>query len=518
MEPYQQTLGSITLRNWRLRASAPAVIFEGCTISHGAFAERSFRLARALRRLGAKRGSRVAVLAQNCPEYMETYAAGELGGWTTVTINYRLAAAEISYILADSRPQVLICEADLKDRLSADALSSIAHLIVFGGSGEDASYEDALAPEEPVPPDAVVDPDDVAFLVYTSGTTGRPKGVMLTHRGQMRSTLISAFEALAQPTDRLALAMPFYHIGAKNQWLSHSLYGCPIILHRAFRPESFLDGLREHAATVTLLAPTMLKDLLDLGADRTTVPSLKKIWYSAAPMSEALLRRAVDAFGPIFGQIYGMTESGGPGCTLHAHQHVLDGPAEVVRRLRSAGQPMTGCEVRVVAPDGSVCPHGVPGEITIRSEALMAGYWNNHAATVEAMGEGWLRTGDLGETDADGFVFVIDRLKDMIVSGGENIYSREVENALLGHPEIADAAVVGAPDERWGEIVMAFVVRRAGSSLSAEDVIAHCRETIAGYKRPRAVRLVDALPKLPNGKVEKFKLRAPLWEGHTRRI
>jgi acyl-CoA synthetase (AMP-forming)/AMP-acid ligase II len=391
-------------------------------------------------------------------------------------------------------------------------------VLVIGGDEAGRSYEDALAKAPPEPPPPLVEPDDVAFLVYTSGTTGRPKGVMLTHRGQMRSALISAFEALVQPTDRLALAMPFYHIGAKNQWLSHSLYGCPIILHRAFRPDRFLAALREHAATVTLLAPTMLKDLLDLGCDRASVPSLRKIFYSAAPMPETLLRRAVAAFGPIFGQIYGMTESGGPGCTLHAHQHVLDGPPEMVRRLRSAGQPMTGCEVRIMASDGSFSPPGVPGEIVIRSEALMAGYWNNNAATLETLANGWLHTGDFGEADTEGFIYVVDRVKDMIVSGGENIYSREVEEALLSHPKIADAAVVGAPDERWGETVMAFVVQRSGSALTPDEVIAHCREKIAGYKRPRAVRFVEALPKLPNGKVEKFKLRAPLWEGRAKAI
>ncbi len=518
LNEYQPTLSSITLRNWQLRPSAPAIIFEGRTVTHRELAERAFRLANALQGLDVQRGQRVAILAQNCPEYMEVYAAGELGGWTTVTINYRLAAPEISYILRDSSPAVLICEAELEDRVEADARKQLRHVLIIRGDQPDASYEAALAQGKPEPPAARVEPDDVAFLFYTSGTTGRPKGVMLTHRGQMRSALISAFDALVQPTDRLALAMPFYHIGAKNQWLSHSLHGCPIILHRAFRPERFLAALREHAATVTLLAPTMLKDLLDLGCDRAAVPSLRKIYYSAAPMPETLLRRAVSAFGPIFAQIYGMTESGGPGCTLHAHQHVLDGSPEVVRRLRSAGQPMTGCEVRIVAPDGSVCPPGAAGEIVIRSEALMAGYWSNHAATCETLRDGWLHTGDIGEADEEGFIYVVDRVKDMIVSGGENIYSREVEEALLSHPDITDAAVVGAPDERWGEAVVAFVVPRPGSALTPDEVIAHCREKIAGYKRPRAVKFVEALPKLPNGKIEKFKLRAPLWDGHAKAI
>lgn len=513
----QQFLGSITLRNWQLRSSEPAILFEGRTITHREFAERSFRLANALRALGVKRGHRVAVLAQNCPEYMEVYAAGELGGWTTVTINHRLAAPEVAYILADSRPQVLIYEGHLKGQLNHDVFRSLQRVVVIRGENQGISYEEVLASGAPEPPAMVVDPDDIGFIIYTSGTTGRPKGVMLTHGGQMRSALISAFEALVQPTDRLAIAMPLYHIGAKNFWLSHSLHGCPVILHRAFRSDSFLASLREHAATATLLAPTMLRDLLDLGASSASVPSLRKVFYSAAPMPESLLQAAMHAFGPIFSQIYGQTESGGPGSTLHAHQHVIKEPSQA-RRLRSAGQPMTGCDIRTMAPDGGFCAPGVIGEIVIRSEALMAGYWNNHAATVETIIDGWLHTGDLGEIDEDGFVYVKDRAKDMIVSGGENIYSREVEEALLLHPDVVDVAVVGAPDDRWGEIVMAFVVKRFGSHLTEDDIVAHCRGRIAGYKRPRAVTFLDMLPKLPNGKVEKFKLRAPLWEGHSRTI
>jgi acyl-CoA synthetase (AMP-forming)/AMP-acid ligase II len=512
------TLGSLTLRNYKLRPQAPAIYFEGRVISHREFAERAFRLANALIRLGVKRGDRVAVLAQNCPQYMEIYAAGELGGWTTVTINYRLAAPEIAYILGDSRPKVLINDAQFGGQIDHAAAQRLEHMITFDGTGQDLDYEKIVAAAPATPPDVTVQANDVAYLVYTSGTTGQPKGVMLTHGGQMRSALISAFDALVRPADRLALAMPFYHIGAKNQWLSHSVCGCPVILHKAFRPEPFVASMQEYSATVTLLAPTMISDLLDLGCDCNALPALQKLFYSAAPMTEPLLRRGIAAFGPIFAQIYGMTESGGPGCTLHAHQHVLEGPPEVVRRLRSAGQPMTGCRVRIVAPDGRVCKVGEPGEIVIRSEALMAGYWNNHAATIEAMGDGWLHTGDLGEADEEDFIFVVDRVKDMIVSGGENIYSREVENALMSHAAVAEAAVVGAPDERWGEIVTAFVVKRAGHAVAADELIAHCRDKIASYKRPRAVKFIDALPKLPNGKVEKFKLRAPLWAGRARAV
>jgi acyl-CoA synthetase (AMP-forming)/AMP-acid ligase II len=512
-------LGNITLRNWKLRGDAPGLIFEDRTFTHRDFAERACRLARALLRIGVRRGDRVAVLAQNCPEYMEAYAAGELGGWITVTINYRLAAPEIAYILDDSRPRVLIAEADLVSRLAPASLARIEHVLAFGGKSPDLDYETALAAEEPLPPEVVVSPDDIAFLIYTSGTTGRPKGVMLSHRGQYWAAQVTGLEMGVRPVDRVAVSMPLYHIGAKNTCLTRQLQGCTIVLHRAFRPDAFFESLTRHQVTETLLAPTMLNDFLDAHrCSRETLPSLVKMFYSAAPMPEQLLRRAIAALGPIFAQVYGMTESGGPGCTLHAHQHVLDGAPEVVRRLRSAGQPMVGCDVRCVRPDGSQCPPGEPGEIVIRSDALMRGYWNNHVATVETLRDGFLHTGDVGETDRDGFVFVVDRLKDMIISGGENIYSREIENALMGHPAVLEAAVVGAPDEHWGEKVVAFVVRRPGLDVSAEGITEHCKSSIAAYKRPREIMFIDALPKLPNGKIEKFKLREPLWAGRDRAI
>jgi acyl-CoA synthetase (AMP-forming)/AMP-acid ligase II len=508
-------LGDLTRRNLRLRAEAPAIVFEGRSFTHRQFAERAFRLAHALSALGVGPGDRVAVLAQNCPEYMEAYAAAELGGWATVTVNYRLAAPEVSYILADSAPKVLIAEAELLPKVEAAARGALQHILTIG-AGE--SYENALARAVPDDMHRPVGPDATAFLIYTSGTTGRPKGVMLSHGGQMQSARISALEGEVRPTDRFALVMPLYHIGARNLWLMNSVFGCPIILHRAFRPAEFMASVRDHAATGTLLAPTMLSDLLDAGGSRATLPSLQKIIYSAAPMPESLLRRAVDAFGPIFTQVYGMTESGGPGCTLRAHQHVVAGAPEVVRRLRSAGQPMIGCDVETRRPDGSPCEIGEPGEIVIRSDALMSGYWNNEQATRATLRGGFLHTGDIGEIDHEGFLYVVDRLKEMIVSGGENIYSREVENALMGHPGVLEAAVVGGPDPRWGEAVVAFVVRRPGHEVTGEAIIEHCRQAIAAYKRPREVRFIEALPKLPNGKIEKFKLRAPLWAGRERAI
>jgi acyl-CoA synthetase (AMP-forming)/AMP-acid ligase II len=496
----------------RLRRDAPAIVFEGRTITHGEFAARAFRLVRALQRIGVAAGDRVAILSQNCPEYLEAYAAGELGGWISVTINFRLSPSEVAFILADSAPNVLICESALLASVNNSARRALAHIITIGGNGPDLDYERILAAEEPEPPASEIPSSAVAYLIYTSGTTGRPKGVMLDHRGQLWSAYVSAIDMGVRPTDRAAVAMPLYHIGARNTCLTRSVHGCAIVLHRAFRIEPFFRSLQEYGVTETLLAPTMLSDFLENYPDaRRALPLLQRVIYSAAPMPVALLRRGMAALGPIFAQVYGMTESGGPGTYLHPHQHVLDGSAETMRRLASAGQPMTGCDVRIRRSDGSGCDIGERGEIVIASEGVMRGYWQNEDATRETIRDGFLHTGDIGEMDSLGFVYVVDRLKDMIISGGENIYSREVENALTSHPAVLEAAVIGRPDERWGEAVIAFVVRRPGERLTTDELTAHCTETIASYKRPREIRFLDGLPKLPNGKVEKFKLRDPLW-------
>jgi len=502
-------LGTLTLRNSRLRPDAPAILFEGRTITHRVFAERALRLAAALRRRGVARGDRVAILAQNCPEYLEAYAAGELGGWTSVTVNYRLAPPEIDVILADSEPKAMIVGVESLDRLSPAASARLDHVLVIGDASSDVAYDAALAAEEPEPPRAGPEPDDCAYLIYTSGTTGKPKGVMLSHLGMTEAARLTALESLVRPDDRVALTMPLYHIGGRLTSLAYALHGCTIVLHRNYRPRAFFESLRFNDVTATLLAPTMLGDLLETTpAGRGSLPMLSRLFYSAAPMPEALLRRAMKAFGPIFAQFYGMTESAGPGCVLHAHQHLLDGPEPVVRRLRSAGQPMIGCDVRVVDPEGIPCAVGEPGEIVIQSPSLMTGYWRNPEATAETIRHGWLHTGDVGMADEEGFIFVIDRLKDMIISGGENIYSREVEDALASHPGVVEAAVIGRPDARWGESVLAFVVRREVAGVTEETLIDHCRRKIAPYKRPGEIRFVDSLPKLPNGKVEKAKLRA----------
>ena len=296
-------LGTLTLRNLRLRPEAPAILFEGRTITHRAFAERAFRLAAALRRRGVARGDRVAILAENCPEYLESYAAGELGGWASVTVNYRLAAPEIDTILSDSEPRAIIVGTEFLDRLSPEASSRLEHVLVIGDASSDVSYEAALAAEQPEPPPTAPEPDDCAYLIYTSGTTGRPKGVMLSHRGMMEAARITALEKVAQPVDRFALSMPLYHIGGRLTSLSYALHGCTMVLHRNFRPQEFFESLRANHVTATLLAPTMLGDLLE------TTPADPGV---AARAGQAVLFGGADAGSPV------APRHGGVRADLHA--------------------------------------------------------------------------------------------------------------------------------------------------------------------------------------------------------
>jgi acyl-CoA synthetase (AMP-forming)/AMP-acid ligase II len=312
--------------------------------------------------------------------------------------------------------------------------------------------------------------------------------------------------------------MPFYHIGAKCNQLVYSLRGATVILHRSYDIHAVARSIERDRPNVAHLAPIMVQDLLNL-PDRDTYDhaSLKLVQYASGPMPVAQLKRAIAAYGRIFLQIYGMTETGS-GTVLYPHDHVPEGTPTQVRRLSSAGQVSLGYQIRVVRPDGSECAPEELGEILISGPGLMRGYWNNHPASHAALEDGWMHTGDMGLFDADRFLYVLDRKKDMILSGGENIYPREVEEALYSHPAVAEAAVIGVPDARWGEAVKAFVVLKAGQRAAEAELIEHCRTQIASYKKPKSVDFIEALPRLPNKKIDKKQLRAPFWQGRDRQV
>jgi acyl-CoA synthetase (AMP-forming)/AMP-acid ligase II len=352
----------------------------------------------------------------------------------------------------------------------------------------------------------------VAFLIYTSGTTGRPKGVMLSQAGQVAAAEILGSDMRNSPADRLLIMMPLFHIGAKIIQLSQHWRAGTVVVQRGFDAKAVLDVVAREMITVTHMAPTMIQSLLDSPEVGTTdTSSLRMIVYAAAPMPLPVLKRGLKILGPVFQQQFGQTE--GIGTTLLAHQHRPDGSDRDREILTSVGQASPRVGVRVVDDNGEDVPTGTVGEILLTSPGVMKGYWNNTAATLETLRDGWVHTGDVGRLDEEGYLYLVDRKKDMIISGGENIYSREVEEAIVSHPDVSEVAVIGVPDEKWGEAVMAVVVTRPGASLEAGEVVEHCRTQIAGYKKPRHVVFVDEIVKLPSGKIDKVRLRKLYGQG-----
>jgi acyl-CoA synthetase (AMP-forming)/AMP-acid ligase II len=512
-------LRDITIRNALLYPDKEALVFNERRVSHQEFAGRGFRLANALIGLGLRPQERVAMLAPNCSEYLEVFCACESANLVIVNMNHRLSSPELIQIVLDCEPAALIFHEqfrELAEYLIA-AHPGFRRLICIEGTRQGAAaYEDLLRSAPDTPPQVAIRDSDVAYLIYTSGTTGRPKGVMLSHKAVVESARCISHEGGAHCSDIMLIVMPMFHIGGRIEQLAYTIVGATIVLHAAFDAGVVLRSIDTERVTSAHLAPIMVQRLLDSpdlnAVDKST---LHTIHYASAPMPVPTLQRAIAAFGPILTQVYGMTENI-VATLLTPAQHIMSGTHAEVRRLGSAGQPFLTCKIRIVRPDDSDVDIGEIGEILVQGPGVMNGYWNNNTATSNALRNGWFYTGDLGMFDSDHFVFVIDRKKDMIISGGENIYSWEVEEALRSHAAIAEAAVIGVPDPEWGEAVKAFVVTR--NVVSAEDLIAHCRAKIASYKKPKSIEFVAALPRLFNGKIDKKALRAPFWADATRQV
>ncbi len=515
-------LGDVIERNARCFGNHPAVIFEGRTTTHAAYAARVRKLINALAGLGCQRQDRIAILSRNSTEYLEIYGAAALGGFIGVGLNYRLSAIEQAGILADAEPAILIFESEYAGRaaeLRAQLPAAVRLICIGPGPDWAQDYEALVASGADSKPVLRALPDDTLFLIYTSGTTGTPKGVMLGNEGQLEQACTQAISHAATQTDRMLIVMPFYHIGGPTELLTYMVAGATIVLHRTFDAVAILQSIQSERVTAAHLAPTMILMMLEVQENTPfDVSSLHTICYASAPMSVALSKRARATFGPIFMQIYGMTEIG-LGSTLLKHQHILDGSVREVGRLASAGQPYLGTDMRIVRDDGADCAIGEIGEVWMRAKSLMQAYWRKPELTRDAIGTGYLRTGDMGFLDDENYLFIVDRKKDMVVSGGENIYSREVEEALLLHPAVAEAAVIGAPDPQWGESVVAVIVRKPGAEVGEEELTAHVRNLIASYKKPKIFQFVDVMPRVTStNKIDKRALRAPYWAAHERQV
>jgi acyl-CoA synthetase (AMP-forming)/AMP-acid ligase II len=505
-----QTMRDVVERNARLHGDELHLIFGERRSTFRQFAQRARKLAGALYSRGARAQDRISILAMNCPEYLEVYAAGEVAPFIIAPINYRLAPPEIAYIIRDAAPVALIYEQQYEPLIDAlrSQLPSVQQYICIGTNGPRwaSSYEDILAAGSEDGPPIYPCAEDVAAIMYTSGTTGRPKGAMLTHSAMIALCECWSNELSADVGDRILLAMPFFHIGARSQGGAVTYRGGTLVVHRAFDAAEILETVQRERITQLHLAPTLVQSVLNLpDIDKYDLSSLKTLNYAAAPMPLAVLERALQRFGPILINGYGQTE--GAGTTLRKHYHRPQGSQKDLKRLTSIGQPVMSTSVRIVDEHDKEVVTGSIGEICLRSPQNMVGYWNNSVASIAALRDGWLHTGDMGHADEDGFIYLADRKKDMIVSGGENVYSREVEEALMAHSSVADAAVIGVADERWGEAVKAIVVLKQGTEIGVDALIAHCRTLIAGYKCPKSIELVADLPRLPSGKVSKVALR-----------
>jgi acyl-CoA synthetase (AMP-forming)/AMP-acid ligase II len=515
-------LGDLIRRNRTLFPDKPAFIFEGKRFSWAEADERINRLANALLGLGLKRGDHVAILSKNCHEYFETYFGCARSATICTAFNYRLTPYELHYVMENSEAKVVIVSDEFLDtfREIRPKLTMARHFIAIGDTPDDMTgYDEFIAGASPEKPDVEQHEDDVVLQMYTSGTTGLPKGAMLTHRNLITNATGCSFGMQLQPNDCILMVAPLYHMAAGMCSLAVILQGGPILLHRDFNPVAILDDMEGGEVTTALLIPVMINFLLQMpDVDKRDFSNIRGLIYGASPIPVEILRRAIEVFRCDFVQGYGQTESSAVLCVLRPEDHVLDGTPEETRRLASAGREVFGTEVRVVDENGNDVKPGEIGEVIGKGHNVMKGYWKMPQATAEAIRDGWLHTGDLGTVDEAGYVYILDRVKDMIISGGENIYSREVEEILHKHPAVADAAVIGIPDEQWGEKVKAFVVLREGKTATEQEIIDFSRQFLAGFKRPRSVDIIDSLPRNLSGKVLKKVLREPYWKSETRQI
>lgn len=484
--------------------SAPALTFEGESWTFAQLHERSSQTANSLQAAGVGVGDRVALLTKNCAECFELmFACNKIGAILT-GLNWRLAPLEIQAIVADAQPKVIITSPGEAHLLTDEAkqLPGVQRVLTLGDE-----YQAWRGSADLADPGHAGAPDEVALLLYTSGTTGLPKGVMLTNQGMSFTQRLGVLWGMGPDCVNL-VAMPMFHIGGCGYGTSAMTVGGHTILMREVNTSNMVELIAQHRVTHTFLVPTVVQSLLDVpGVKQADLSSLKWLMYGAAPMGDVLLRRAMDMLRCEFIQAYGMTETSGSVVLLPPSDHAPEGPR--AKLLHSVGRAVDWVQLRVVNPTTQQdVPTGEVGEIWIQSDMLMSGYWRKPAETAETMQVGgWLRTGDAAYLDDEGYIYLFDRYKDLIISGGENIYPAEVENVLNGHAAVKEVAVMGVPHEKWGETPRAVVVLRPGMTATPAELIAFTRERLAHYKCPSSVVFTEVLPRNASGKLLKRELR-----------
>jgi acyl-CoA synthetase (AMP-forming)/AMP-acid ligase II len=518
-------IGTLLTKSARTFPNNLAIIHGTRKSTYAEFNARANRLANALKKLDIGRGDNVALLQYNYPEMLESMFACFKAGCGAVPINFRLHPSEYAFIIDHSEAKAAILSAEFNEDVLGirDRIPRARHLITLSQArGELLLYEQLLAAESDQWDDVAVMPDDLAWLFYTSGTTGLPKGAMLTHRNLLAMTMNFYADMCPGfgPEDVILHAAPLSH--------GSGLYALPniakaatnvILASKSFDAELVFKTIEEHRVTNMFAAPTMVKLMVDSPAvDRYDHSSLRAVNYGGGPMFVEDLKQAIRKLGPCLVQLFGQGESPMTITYLPHRDHVLDGTPEQMKRLASAGFARTDVEVKIFGPDDEELSPGNMGEIVTRSDLVMAGYWRNPDATADTLRKGWLHTGDIGYMDESGYLYIMDRSKDMIISGGENVYPREIEEVLIRHSAVSEVAVIGVPDPRWGEAIKAVVALVPGASTSAEELIDFCKDYVASYKKPKTIDFVGELPKNNYGKIMKRELRAKYWQERDRKV
>ena len=500
-------IGDIVEYGARKHPDRIALRFEQEQITYGQLRDRCRRLANAL--LGvASPGDRIAILSSNCTQYLDCYYGVPMAGMALTILNVRLHPDQIVALLEHSEARVLIIAPEFAEVVEGirDRIPSVTTVVSIGPVAGATAWDEFLSGASAEAPEHTPDPDDPAWLVYTSGTTGAPKGVMISHRNLLAGVTSSALQWEVPEETVFLFCFPLCHIGGYVVMINH-LLGCTVGILRSYDNATFLRLVDEWQITQTGLAPTMINFLLqDPELDKHSLDTLQAVGYGSSAIPAAVLRAGLDRFGCDFYQGMGMTELAGN--VLHldefAHRRAAEGETGL---LASAGKPMRLADIRIVDDEFADVPTGQVGEMIVRADQVMLGYWKDPEATAEAFTDGWFHTGDLVRQDEEGFVYIVDRKKDLIISGGENVASLTVEQALYRQPGVAEAAAIGVQDDTWGEVVCAVIVLRENATATAQDIIAGCREQLGGFQVPRRVEFVEALPKNVTGKILKRELR-----------
>jgi acyl-CoA synthetase (AMP-forming)/AMP-acid ligase II len=506
----------------KARGDATAYEFEGRRTSFAEFDGLTNRVANALIALGIRPGERIAYLGKNSDVYFELLMGAMKANVVMAPVNWRLAGPEIAFIVGDCKASVLFVGPEFVTQVRniQSQLPDLRTVITTeGGAPEWLDYTAWRDAQSSADPNVPISRQDIAIQLYTSGTTGKPKGAMLSHANFLNLVESGRDERPDwnkwSEDDVSLVAMPIFHIGGSGWGVMGLYHGAKGVIAREFDPTKVLDFFEQSGITKLFMVPAAMQFVVRQPRARSVDFSrLKYMLYGASPIPAALLKECIEVFGCGFVQMYGMTETTGTIVALPPEDHV-----EGLERMRSAGKALPGVELAILDANGNKLPPGEVGEIATRSGSNMAGYWNLPEATARTLdSEGWLRTGDAGYMDSDGYLYIHDRIKDMIISGGENIYPAEVESAICDHPDVAEVAVVGVPDDVWGEAVKAIVVMKPGKQATATDIINFARERIAGFKTPKTVEFIAALPRNASGKILRRHLRDPYWEGRERQV